>query len=281
MIRPSRAPSPEAVARHYDELDPYYRALWGEHLHHGLFDTGREDPQEAAAHLVREIAQRAAIQKGDRVCDVGCGYAAPARLLAKEYGAAVTGITISPAQFEVARERCHGTAGVNVILGDWMENDLEDRSFEAVISIEGSEHMPDFHGFFREAGRVLRVGGRMVVCAWLAADRPSRRQVRYLLEPICREGRLVGLGDRNDYRRGFEEAGFRVEAVEDWTARVSPTWTVSARRVLAAPLRGPEYRRFVRDGTKVNRVFALTVFRIWVAYRTGALRYGVFTARKP
>jgi tocopherol O-methyltransferase len=45
--------------------------------------------------------------------------------------------------------------------------------------------------------------------------------------------------------------------------------------------RRPEWRRFLLDGKSDNRVFALTMFRIWVAYVTGAMRYGMFTARLP
>lgn len=36
MILPNHAQQPEDVADHYDELDSVYRAIWGEHVHHGL-----------------------------------------------------------------------------------------------------------------------------------------------------------------------------------------------------------------------------------------------------
>ncbi len=55
------------VARHYDTLDGLYRAVWGEHVHHGLWPSG--DP----ADLARLVADRAGIGPGDRVADDGCG----------------------------------------------------------------------------------------------------------------------------------------------------------------------------------------------------------------
>ena len=55
---------------------------------------------EAVANLTRLVAEKAAIRSGDRVCDMGCGYGGGARMLNRDYGAEVTGFTISPKQFD-------------------------------------------------------------------------------------------------------------------------------------------------------------------------------------
>ena len=52
MIFPTVPQTTEAVAAHYDELDAFYREVWGEHVHHGYWASGRETP-EAAADLPR------------------------------------------------------------------------------------------------------------------------------------------------------------------------------------------------------------------------------------
>src|SRR3712207_8571359 len=84
MISPRRAIDSSEVASHYDELDHFYREVWGEHVHHGLWRRGDETPEEAARELALEVADRAAVGAGDRVVDVGGGYGATARLLATE-----------------------------------------------------------------------------------------------------------------------------------------------------------------------------------------------------
>ncbi len=48
MIRSSRPILPEEVADHYEELDRIYREVWGEHVHHGLWRTGRESKGTAS-----------------------------------------------------------------------------------------------------------------------------------------------------------------------------------------------------------------------------------------
>src|SRR5262245_58600326 len=102
MIQPRRPLAVGVVADHYQELDPYYRLLWGEHVHHGLWRTGRETPQEAVEQLTDLVAEQAAIRPGDRVCDIGSGYGASARHVARKYGAHVTALTIVPAQHAYA-----------------------------------------------------------------------------------------------------------------------------------------------------------------------------------
>ncbi len=49
------------VARHYDALDELYRRVWGEHVHHGLWRTGKESPTEAVEQLVELVAAEAGI----------------------------------------------------------------------------------------------------------------------------------------------------------------------------------------------------------------------------
>jgi tocopherol O-methyltransferase len=267
-----------AVAEHYDELDQFYRDVWGDHVHHGLWLRGNESHGEATLQLVRHVAAQARIGRGTRVCDIGCGYGATARMLAAEYGAQVTGVTVSPAQFRYAESQV--AQGVSMVLGDWLRNPLEDGSFDAAFAIESSEHMPDLEEFFRQAARVLRPGGRLVVCSWLAHPRASATQRKLLLEPICREGRMPQIGSFAEYRRMFEEAGFAVEREEDASNAVKRTWPVCAGRFAARLLREPRYARFLMNRHKRNRVFGLTIFRIWLAFETGALRYGILTGVK-
>ncbi len=267
-----------AVAAHYDELDQFYRDVWGDHVHHGLWVRGCESHREATLELVRRVAARAHIGRGTQVCDIGCGYGATARMLAADYGAEVTGITLSPAQYEYAA--AHAFPGVSVVLGDWLRNPLADARFDAAIAIESTEHMADLAGFFTQARRVLRPGGRLVVCAWLAHPRASATQRKLLLEPACREGRMAHIGLFAEYRRLFQQTGFAVEQEEDVSRQVKRTWPICAGRFLARLACEPRYLKFLINRHRRNRIFALTIFRIWLAFETGALRYGILTGVK-
>jgi tocopherol O-methyltransferase len=133
---------------------------------------------------------------------------------------------------------------------------------------------------FAEAFRVLKPGGRLAICAWIAAETSRPWERRHLLEPICREGRLPGMGTESDYRELLERAGFEVESVTDLTHEVRGTWGICLRRALGRFFADPAARGFLLNEASRNRIFLITMGRIWVAYRTGAMRYLVFRARR-
>jgi cyclopropane fatty-acyl-phospholipid synthase-like methyltransferase len=281
VITPATAnPNLADIAAHYDDLDDLYRSIWGTNIHHGYWMTGRESSDEAVNNLTRLVAEHAAIRPGDCVCDLGCGYGAAALALNRDHGATVTGITISAKQYAYATQAASGYTNVNFMLGDALLNGLPTETFDAVITIEGTEHIETKTKLFREARRILRAGGRFVVTAWLARERPATWEIKYLLEPICTEGRLPNLASTNEFRRMLEDAGFRQVEHLDLTRAVKKTWTFCALRLIKRFLRDPALRRRLCDPHFTNRVFAKTVFRIRLAYAIGAMRYGLFSATK-
>jgi len=278
MIAPAVAAPPAAVAAHYDALDRWYREIWGEHVHHGLFTAGRrEDPVAAAGRLVDRVAELAALRAGAEVVDVGCGYAATGRQLTAQRAARVVGYTLSEAQAAYARTR---EPAVDVRVQDWNANDRPDRSADAVVAIESLSHMPDKRRAFAQCARVLQPGGRLVVCDWLARTERSAWRDSLLLEPICREGRLPSMHTAPEYAAFARDAGLRLLAFEDRSREVSRTWTICLARAARRLVRDPDLRRYLMDGDSAERVFALTMLRILAAYGTRSMVYGILVAER-
>jgi tocopherol O-methyltransferase len=278
MILPRIPQTTAAVAAHYNDLDTFYREVWGDHVHHGYWATGRETPGEAAEALVDLLAERLEMRPGLAVADIGCGYGETARRLAATRRVEVTGFTVSAAQAAYAATK--PVAGTRIMVRDWLANGLPDACFDRAYAIESSEHMPDKQRFFDEAFRTLRPGGVFGIYAWLSKTGPKPWEVRHLLEPICREGRLPSMGDEADYRAMAEAAGFRVEMVSDISDRVRRTWWICLRRVAGKVVTEARYRRFLLERSAENRVFALTLLRLLAAYRTRSMRYCLLVLRK-
>jgi tocopherol O-methyltransferase len=274
MIEPKTVQTGADVAGHYDELDAVYREIWGEHVHHGLWRTGRESVAEATDALSDLVGLLLSPKPGDRVADLGCGYGATAQRLAERLGISVSGFTLSEEQARVARAR---PGPLTFQVRDWLENGEADASFDHAYAIESTEHIADKRRLFEEVARTLKPGGRFVVCAWLSKDDPSRWEVRHLLEPICREGRLPGMGTRGEYEGWAAAAGLRLTDYQDVSRQVRRTWTIVTRRVLGKLFTTRRYRRLVLSRSTRNRQFALSLPRLILAYRTGAMRYGIFT----
>ena len=169
---------------------------------------------------------------------------------------------------------------LDFFLRDALDNQLEAESFDRVISIESSEHMKDKLAFFTEVNRLLRPGGRFVVTAWLTREQPAPWESKYLLEPICVEGRLPNLASASEYQDMLSRAGLGEIVFQDLTRHVQKTWTICAARFVGKIITEPSLRSRIFDPNFSNRVFAKAVFRIWLAYKTGSMRYGLFSARK-
>ena len=278
MIVPRSRPQSCDVSGHYDELDRVYREVWGEHVHHGYWRSGGETPNEAVDALVDLVGERMEPEAGQHFCDIGCGYGATAEHLATSYEVEITGLTISQEQFARAEQR---TGNVRFLLRDWLHNDLAKQSFDGAYAIESTEHMCDKQQCFDEACRVMRPGGKLVICAWLASDSARPWEVRHLLEPICREGQLPGMGTREEYVNFAARAGFELLSFEDISRQVKRTWGICLLRLMKRLATDRSYRKLVTSSETRNRSFALSLPRLILAYRTGAMRYGLFTFARP
>jgi tocopherol O-methyltransferase len=91
-----------AIRSHHDLATPFYRLLWGPHIHHGLWDPMDDcslvSPVTAQARLTDTLADLAAVGPDQRVLDVGCGMGDSSIRLVKRHRCLVTGITLSPVQ---------------------------------------------------------------------------------------------------------------------------------------------------------------------------------------
>ncbi len=226
------------------------------------------------------VIQPLQLTSRSHVCDVGCGYGGTSRYIVDKLGAQVTGITLSPVQQSYAQKINRDKANPLVIVGDWTANCFPAESFDSVVSIECLAHIIDKPAFFRQINRVLRPGGRAVITAWLAGDTYRPWQERQLLEPICREGRLPSMGTQAEYRELAEQAGLQVTEFEDLSSQVRKTWRICSRRVLTHVATRPDAWWHVIRHKSSSWMFLFSIWRIRLAYRTGAMRYGLFVIDK-
>jgi tocopherol O-methyltransferase len=267
----------DAVRAHYDRLAFCYRIFWGEHIHHGYWEDG-ESPQTAQVQLVARLAERAAIPHGARVLDVGCGFGGSALWLARQRGCCVTGITISPVQAQRANEQAraeHLTDRVQFLVLDANQLDLSAASFDVVWVIECSEHLVDKPRFIADCARLLRPGGKLALCAWLAADTPRPEQAQ-LIAQVCQGMLCPSLASLRQYTDWMDAAGFDDVVAEDITQHVQSTWTCCT-----ALLERPEVQAFAWLLDEQTRAFIQAFAAIRLAYAEGTMAYGMFTARRP
>jgi SAM-dependent methyltransferase len=129
--------------------------------------------------LVREAVAAA---PGERILDVGCGPGYYVAELAEEVGpdGTVTGVDQSPAMLAVARDRCESLSGTSFSEGEATALPFGDASFDAVLSVQVMEYVPDVPAALAEIHRVLRPGGRVVLwdIDWTTVSWHSREPER-------------------------------------------------------------------------------------------------------
>jgi cyclopropane-fatty-acyl-phospholipid synthase len=169
-FRPNtREGSKQNIAAHYDLGNDFY-ALWLDPsmtYSSAVFANGANDLEAAQAEKNRRLMDLAMIRAGDRVLEIGCGWGGFAIQAARERGAHVTALTVSPAQFDEARRRV-ATAGlsdrVDVQLRDY--RDLEG-TWDHAVSVEmieavGEQYWPEY---FARVGDSIRPGGTFALQA--------------------------------------------------------------------------------------------------------------------
>lgn len=274
--------SKTAIRGHYDLATPFYRLLWGPHVHHGLWDESTERPLSARAaqeRLIDTVADLATITHQDRVLDIGCGMGGSSIHLASRRGCFVTGITLSGIQQQWASWAAW-TRGVRsktrFLQGDVEAASFADAEFDVLWSIECTEHLADKATFFRRASNWLKPGGRMVICAWLAAEDAARPEKRRQVEQVCEAFLCPSLGSFSDYTRWMTESGLIVDATSDWTAAVARTWELCIARVEQLSL-----QRLAGWIDPAQADFLRHFPTLLSAYRSGAMQYGCLLAHKP
>ncbi|HTO17646.1 MAG TPA: C17 cyclopropane fatty acid synthase CfaB [Pseudomonas sp.] len=172
----------DAIAYHYDLSNAFY-ALWldPEMVYScAYFPTGTEDLATAQRAKLDHLCRKLRLQPGDRLLDVGCGWGGLARFAAREYGAQVTGITLSRQQLALARERvaAEGLADrVSLELMDYRDLPGDGR-FDKVVSVGMFEHVghANLGLYFRHLFDAVKPGG-LVLNHGITARYPDGRQV--------------------------------------------------------------------------------------------------------
>jgi cyclopropane-fatty-acyl-phospholipid synthase len=156
-----------AVTHHYDLSNEYFALFLDESMTYScaLWSRGAETLEEAQRAKLELVCTKLALQPGQRVLDVGCGWGSFAIHAAREHGAHVTGITLSEPQAALARERA-AAAGVgdrvDIRVMDYRE--LGGEAFDAIASIGMVEHVGSVNidAYAAKLASLLRPGGRLL-----------------------------------------------------------------------------------------------------------------------
>ena len=214
------------IIEHYDVVSPYYRSLWGEHLHHGYWIRGDEPKEKAQLQLIEHLAQLADVQRGVDILDIGCGFGATSIYLAKRYNATVTGITISSVQVEMANQAAAvERLGAKFLLMDAEAMDFQ-KQFDVLWSVESISHYQNLPRFFSSAAKLLKPGGTFALTDWFKKENLSPEETQKSIVPI-EKGMFVELQSMNEYEKMLTSNGLQIMHREVLNNNCAKTWDLS------------------------------------------------------
>jgi cyclopropane fatty-acyl-phospholipid synthase-like methyltransferase len=225
----ARTPAPGSWARlfcardlhagtFYDLLGGHVLGARGDLANMGLW-RGATTLEQAVEALFALVLDAARLEPGHAVVDAGSGFGTLAlRCVARHGAARVVGLNLSRVQLDESRRRAvrAGLDGrVEFLHASATRMPLPDASVDRVLSVEAAFHFETRAGFLREAARVLRPGG-LLVMADLLAPPPRSLLARVLLAWARRGVRMpaANVGDLATLRTQAEHAGLAVDRLE-------------------------------------------------------------------
>ena len=209
----------EDIGGFYDQMGGLIEIMGG-NIHVGYW-TGEDDQTpliEAINRLTDIVGQKLDLQPGRHLLDIGCGVGEPAIRLGQRVDARITGVTNSEWQVQEAtrRVRSAGLRGqVQVELGDAADLPYPDESFDSVLIFQALQHASDRGRWLREAVRVCRPGGRMVLTEFVEEIPLTDPELQILgqgaMQPPLRHDDLI---------EGFREAGIAIDDVHECGDRI-------------------------------------------------------------
>lgn len=221
------------VAHHYDLDGRFYRLFLDRDMQYSCayFEHPGQRLDEAQLAKKRHIAAKLLIQPGHHVLDIGSGWGGLALYLAKHCGAQVTGITLSEAQLEYARQRAKNdglTARVGFLGLDYR---AIAGSFDRIVSVGMFEHVgiSYYDAFFTKAVELLAEHGVMLLHTIGRADGPSSTNP-WIAKYIFPGGHAPAL---SEMLPSIERAGLIVTDVEILRLHYAKTLKAWRERFLA------------------------------------------------
>lgn len=235
----SRRGARKNIHAHYDLGNAFY-ALWLDRsmtYSSARFVTPQDDLEAAQRAKYLSLAKRMDLRSGQTVLEIGCGWGGFAEFAAKEFGARVTGLTISKEQFDYARRRLFGQGladRTDIRLADY--RDLTGQ-FDRVASIEmfeavGERYWPAYFGKIRDVLTADGLAGLQIITIRDDTFEAYRRRADFIQKYVFPGGMLPSearLADETA-RAGLSWAGVArfgqdyAATLAEWGRRFDLAW---------------------------------------------------------
>ena len=206
----------QAIQHHYDVSNRFYRLVLGPTMVYSCayFASDDESLDAAQERKLDIVCRKLNLQPDERLLDVGCGWGSLVIHAAMHYGVRAVGVTISPAQAELARERVR-EAGlsdrVEIRLADY--RDTSDGPYDKIASVGMVEHVgtAQLPAYFAHLRGLLKPGGILLNHGIVRPREQPRNDKSFAWRYVFPDGELQTL---SRVLSEMEKAGFEPRDTE-------------------------------------------------------------------
>ena len=283
-------PYAETVPEYYEGCLLDYRVGWVRKrtlaLHYGYWDEHTRSHAESLINMNRQVAGMAdpELKPGMRVFDAGCGIGGPDMWLAQNYGVEVVGVTLSQVQCKRANRYARQRGLDHLVrfeVRDFTRTGYPEGSFDVVWSQEAVCHLPleDKQAFLREAHRLLKPGGQLILEDWYRFRRGYTERDEKLLKVWLTGWAIYDLATMDEYARWAQDAGFTIMGRRDLTPHIHKSFRHLHRIAMAVYPPGL-IMRAMRIRSSIEHGNMRSARLQWRTYKRNLWGIGILTARK-
>lgn len=268
----------KSIRGHYDLATPFYRLLWGPHIHHGLWLNEKASPYQAQCQLTDTLADLAGINQQDNVLDIGCGMGGSSIRLAHQRGCRCHGITLSPVQkrWATTSAMLKGLSRkVRFSAADAESVELKEGAYDVLWSVECTEHLYDKPKFFQNAAQWIRPGGRLAIVVWFQGRNPKQPGHEQRVEELCQRFVCPSFATVDEYSSWLTTAGFHSIVHHDWSHHAAKTWKICRQRVQKSRV-----DRLAKWISREQVDFINGFDKLIAAFENGDMEYGALIAHR-
>ena len=273
--------------KHYDDCYRDYLFAWCNKenlaLHYGYWDEQTTSHHQALLNKNQVLYDMAAISPTEHVLDAGCGIGGSSIWMAKQHSNQVTAITISKQQVLYARQHAkrQGVSDKTTFeVSDFCATPFEDESFDVIWGLESVCHALNKGEFLKEAYRLLKPGGRIVVCDGFIQRREFTEDEWQDIVTCLNGWAVPNLCSRDEFSELLEITKFQQIAYKDITTETMPSADYMfkvAKRLKPVQLL-TQWLGLRTKAQTANFKVGLAQHRL---FKDNLVEYGIFTAHKP
>ncbi|MFQ5447973.1 MAG: methyltransferase domain-containing protein [Saprospiraceae bacterium] len=274
------------IVAYYDNCEVDYTLVWHlkSHLamHYGYWEPGTGRLRHALNLMNKKLTEYARITKTDEVLDAGCGVGGSSIYLAKNTGCRVQGITLSEKQVQscLKNAKTHGVEHLTRFdRQNYLSTPFEDQSFDVVWGVESVCYAFDKRDFLREAYRLLRPGGRLVVADFFSVPLQPGTPEEALMDKWTNTWAIKSYAVTEEFRQQAVEEGFQNVVAKDITRQVEP----SIRRLYYSFFPGiviTYISQLLGIRNNLQAANTWSTYYQYKAWKMGLWRYNIITAEK-